>query len=80
MLRHSKATHLIDSGKVSIYEVKEFLGHESVQTTEMYITPNAKRTREAVEMASEAIGIIGATTYSTIEKKSLDTFLKTLKK
>ncbi len=80
VLRHSKATHLIDSGKVSIYEVKEFLGHESVQTTEMYITPNAKRTREAVEMASEAIGIIGATTYSTIEKKSLDTFLKTLKK
>lgn len=35
-LRHSRATHLLDAG-VDIYKLKEFLGHNDIKTTEIYL-------------------------------------------
>ncbi len=35
MLRHSYATHLVESG-VDIFFGKELLGHNSIKTTEIY--------------------------------------------
>lgn len=79
IFRHSKATHMIDSGKINIYQIKEFLGHESIQTTEIYLTPNAKRTSEAVKKASESFNIPTSSSYSMHQKLELDSFLSALK-
>ena len=46
--RHSKATHLINKG-VSIVEVKEFLGHADLSSTQIYITTNLLQKREALK-------------------------------
>jgi len=37
-LRHSRATHLLEAGiKGGIYTLKDFLGHNNIKTTEMYL-------------------------------------------
>lgn len=46
--RHSKATHLINKG-VSVVEVKEFLGHADLSSTQIYITTNLLQKREALK-------------------------------
>ena len=51
-LRHSKAVHLIRSGVPLIY-IRDFLGHASVTTTEIYTKVNAEQTRKALEGAYE---------------------------
>lgn len=35
LIRHSKAVHLLDSG-VSLIDIRDFLGHKNVSTTEIY--------------------------------------------
>ena len=52
ILRHSKATHLVNRG-VNIYNVRDFLGHESVATTQVYLTTNPEITRKAIESVAE---------------------------
>ena len=46
--RHSKATHLINKG-VSVVEVKEFLGHADLSSTQIYITTDLVKKREALK-------------------------------
>lgn len=77
IMRHAKATHLVDSGKVSLKDVRDFLGHESVVTTEIYLSSNPEHTRKAIEEAFEALCIPKTGTYSEKKKESLDEFLKT---
>ena len=77
IMRHAKATHLVDSGKVSLKDVRDFLGHESVVTSEIYLSSNPEHTRKAIEEAFEALCIPKTGTYSEKKKESLDEFLKT---
>jgi site-specific recombinase XerD len=49
-LRHSKAMHLLQAGVHLVY-IRDFLGHESVQTTEIYARVDSKQKREAIEKA-----------------------------
>ena len=49
-LRHSKAMHLLQAGVNLIY-IRDILGHESVQTTEVYARVDSKHKREAIEKA-----------------------------
>ena len=51
-LRHSKAVHLLRSGVPLIY-IRDFLGHASVTTTEIYAKVDAEETRKALEGAYE---------------------------
>lgn len=51
-LRHSKAIHLLRSGVPLIY-IRDFLGHVSVTTTEIYAKVDAEEKRKALECAYE---------------------------
>ena len=49
-MRHSKAMHLLQSGVNLIY-IRDFLGHSSISTTEVYARADTKLKREALEKA-----------------------------
>jgi len=51
-LRHSKAIHLLRSGVPLIY-IRDFLGHVSVTTTEIYAKVDSEERRKALECAYE---------------------------
>ena len=76
-MRHSKATHLVNNG-VNIYNVRDFLGHESVATTQVYLTTNPEVTRKAIESAAEKTVPESLDFYSDKEKDDLLSFLDSL--
>lgn len=78
LVRHSKATHLVNAG-VNIFNVRDFLGHESISTTQIYLTSNPEFTRKAIETAAETMGVSADTTYSSERIDELEAFLKTMK-
>lgn len=49
-LRHSCATHLLEK-KLDVMEVKEYLGHENIQTTQKYLHINKQRLGNRVAKA-----------------------------
>ena len=53
-LRHSKAMHLLQAG-VNLVYIRDILGHESVQTTEVYARVDSKQKREAIEKANAEV-------------------------
>ena len=76
-MRNSKATHLVNHG-VNIYDVRDFLGHASVATTQIYLTSNPEATRAAIENAALKTVPDSANFYSPEEKADLMEFLKNL--
>ena len=48
MLRHTKAFHLLEAGVNLIY-IRDFLGHVSVTTTEVYLRADTEMKRKALE-------------------------------
>lgn len=76
-MRHSKATHLVDNG-VNIYNVRDFLGHESVATTQIYLTTNPEVTRKAIEAVAEKTVPESLDYFSDEEKDDLLSFLNSL--
>ena len=53
-LRHSSAMALVEEG-VDLIAIRDFLGHSSVQTTEIYAKLSAAKRRTAIEAASKNI-------------------------
>lgn len=49
-LRHTKAMHLLQSG-VNLVYIRDFLGHYSIQTTEIYAKADSRQKRHALEKA-----------------------------
>jgi len=78
-LRHSKAMHLLQAGVALIY-IRDFLGHESVKTTEVYAKADSKSKRQALETAYTSVGSLSdpALTTSWNEDASLMAFLDRL--
>ncbi len=52
-LRHSFASNLVQKG-VSLYKIKELLGHSSISTTEIYSHLNLESLREAIKTLDDA--------------------------
>lgn len=77
-MRHSKAMHLLQAGVAIIY-IRDFLGHESVKTTEVYAKADGKSKREALDAAySAAIEDSNIPKYSWNDDNDLMAFLKRL--
>lgn len=77
-MRHSKAMHLLQAGVAIIY-IRDFLGHESVKTTEVYAKADGKSKREALEAAySASIEDSNIPKSSWNEDNNLMAFLKKL--
>ena len=47
-IRHSKAMHLLQAG-INLVYIRDFLGHRSIQTTEIYARADSKQKRDALE-------------------------------
>ena len=75
VLRHSKAMHLLESDVNLIY-IRDFFGHESVITTEIYAKSNPKIKRKAIEQASPSL--LPDEKYSKETKQELLDWLKTI--
>jgi len=76
-MRHSKASHLISHG-VSIYDIRDFLGHESVVTTQIYLTSSPEAKRAAIEKAALKTTQDSDSFFSDDEKEDLLEFLTCL--
>ena len=48
ILRHSKAMHMLQADMHLVY-IRDFLGHESVKTTEVYARADPETKRKAIE-------------------------------
>lgn len=75
IFRHSKAMHLVQANVNLIY-IRDFLGHESVKTTEIYAKADSAAKREALEKASEKI--IPESRYKDKKREELIDWLKEL--
>lgn len=71
--RHTKATHLYNNGTPLLY-VKDFLGHSTIVSTEIYATPDTNKQREEILKNSESINTKNK--YSNNKKDSLDNWLR----
>lgn len=76
LLRSTKASHLVQGG-ANIFYVRDFLGHNSVVTTERYAKNNPEVVREAIKNASANL-FVNADFYDKNEKFAMLEFLKTL--
>lgn len=74
-LRHSKAVHLVEAD-VNIIYIRDFMGHSSVKTTEIYAKISSKSKSEAVERA--AANLITESAYGEEEKSAIMEWLKGL--
>lgn len=74
-LRHSKAVHLVEAG-VNIIYIRDFMGHSSVKTTEIYAKISSKSKQEALEKA--AANLVTKSAYREEEKSAIVEWLKNL--
>lgn len=71
--RHSKAMHLLESGVNLIY-IRDFLGHSSIVTTEIYAKTNPKIKEEQLMKNSKSLE--SRKRYTSKEKENLLSWLK----
>lgn len=74
VLRHSKAMHLLESGVNLIY-IRDFLGHESVTTTEIYAKANSEIKRKELEKNKLDYNF---NSFTNSEKQDLEMWLKNI--
>lgn len=75
LMRHSKAMHLLDAD-VNLVYIRDFLGHESVTTTEIYARASTEAKRRAME-AGEA-RIVPESPYGKEQRADLVDWLRHL--
>lgn len=78
-LRHSKAMAMVDAG-VNIVYIRDFLGHASLQSTDVYARASGKAKKEAFEKASSKISPDPLTEAKWEDNDDLKAWLKRHKK
>ncbi len=78
VFRHSKAMHMLQAG-VNIVYLRDFLGHASIQTTDIYARADSKQKREAFEKAYIETKPVDLKTKSWERNKDLLDWLKGMK-
>ena len=76
MFRHSKAMHLLQAG-LDLIHIRDFLGHVSIQTTEIYARADAKSREEAFSRMQTKIDD-EVKTKDWVHDSELEEFLKNL--
>ena len=76
-LRTSRAMHWLQAD-INVYQIRDLLGHVSVQTTEIYAQTDSKSKREALEKAYAVVGITEPDKTSWEKDPKLVEFLKSL--
>ena len=74
-LRHSKAAHLVEAD-VNIIYIRDFMGHSSVRTTEIYAKISSKSRQKAVEKA--AANLIMGSAYGEEDRSAIMEWLRNL--
>lgn len=74
-MRHSRAMHLLESG-VDLIKIRDFLGHNSIITTEIYAKVNPHIQQQLINECNAYLNV--ANKYTDNEKKELLNFLKQL--
>ena len=74
VLRHSKAMHLLEN-EVNLIYIRDFLGHSSVTTTEIYARCNPELKRKYIEKSALVIED-ALRPYSANEKEDLISWLR----
>ncbi|MCL2632574.1 MAG: tyrosine-type recombinase/integrase [Coriobacteriia bacterium] len=77
LIRHSKATHLVEEN-VNLFHVRDFLGHSSITTTQVYLKSNPESMRRAIEAASSEVVAPCSEYYDTGKRAELMDFLNKL--
>jgi site-specific recombinase XerD len=77
VLRHSRAMHWLEAG-VDLYYIKDLLGHNDVETTEVYAKINTSMKRKVLEAVHTPVE--GTPTMSWTEDKSTMDWLRSLSK
>lgn len=57
MMRHTKATHLYMKG-LDLISLRDFLGHESVKTTEIYASPDITKIRDSLMKSASNVKLM----------------------
>ena len=73
MLRHSKASHMVESD-INLILIRDFLGHEHVATTEIYARIGSKKRDELISESSKTIPLQNKKSKS--EKENLEQWLR----
>jgi integrase/recombinase XerD len=75
MLRHSRAMIMLKSGN-SLSEIKEYLGHSNISTTEIYARLDYSLIKDSIENYTKTINF--KTKYTIEEKNDLEKWLRNL--
>lgn len=75
-LRHSKAMHMVEAGINLIY-IRDFLGHESIETTQVYAKANPEIRRKAIEKMESKTASLSMSDWN--ENPDIMSFLHSLR-
>lgn len=73
--RHSKAVHMLEAGVPLIY-IRNFLGHESIQTTEIYLRIHQSSVSKILKERKSETALPKINEYSTSTNQDIPDFLK----
>ena len=74
-LRHSKAMHMLESG-INLVYIRDFLGHKSVTTTEVYAKASVEAKRKALEGLEQVV--VSHSRYDNAERADILSWLRGL--